>query len=557
MQLVERLKEAGEDFEWYPTTDEIIQAVVDDIRTEDRYASSGESLLDVGAGDGRVLIQIQQKLSDDSREFRNHYVKLFAIEKSTIHLSAMPKEIVILGTDFHHQTLVDKQVRYVFSNPPYSEFEQWTVKLIRESAASVLYLVIPRRWKDSTEIKRAIEIRGATVESLGEFDFENAERKARAKVDLLRVYFRGDRTDAFDSILEEMMPELQAFDRDGDLEESDDDESRACEIAEGSENLIDALVMAYDAEVAALIENYRSAAKIKIKILAELGVSKSSILLGIREKITGLKNKYWKTLFDRFAPITTRLATKQRKAFLDSLNGKAAIDFTESNIYSMLIWVTKWANDYFDQQLIDLFKSMTSQCSIANYKSNMKTWGKSGWRYNRHDVLEHTCYKLEYRMVLEHCGGICSSEWSWKRDQHRGLRETAFELVADCVTIANNLGFPCLDSPRNYRLESNKQNKIMLDDGEVLVAVRAFKNGNLHMHFNQRVMLAINVEAGRLLGWLKSPQEAVDELKVTGDDEQFVKDKFGASFRIAPSNICRISFDDSTECSHAIQQELF
>lgn len=556
MQMVERLKAAGEDFEWYPTTDEIIATVANDIREIDDYGSR-DGFLDVGAGDGRVLEQVKEMLTDPERETRTIHVQLFAIEKSTIHLSAMPKSIVVLGTDFHEQTLVDKPMKYIFSNPPYSEFERWAVKLIRESAGTYLYLVIPVRWRASAAIGKAIEIRNADVESLGEFDFENAEREARAKVEVIRVRFGYKATDAFDSIIEEMLPELEAFDREEQLEEIGDDEVDADKIVEAGDNLIESLVMAYDAEVADLIENYRSAAKIDPKILAELGVSKSCILHGIRTKITGLKNKYWQTLFDRFTPITKRLATKQRKSFLDSLNGKATIDFTETNIYSMLIWVSKWANEYFDTQLIELFKRLSEHCNVVNYKSNQRTWERAGWRYNNGDESKNSHYKLEYRIVLEHCGGICNSNYSYERDQHSGLRETAFDVIADCVTIANNLGFDCDDTPRNYRWESNKQNKIMLNDGEVLVAVRAFKNGNLHMHFNQRVMLAINVEAGRLLGWLKSPQEAVDELKVTTDDEQFVKDKFGASFRLSSSSLGFITHRNAESEAKYVDQFLF
>ena len=48
---------------------------------------------------------------------------------------------------------------------------------------------------------------------------------------------------------------------------------------------------------------------------------------------------------------------------------------------------------------------------------------------------------------------------------------------------------------------------------ELLFDVRAFKNRNLHLRLNQRFILALNVEHGRLKGWLNSPQEAATELR--------------------------------------------
>lgn len=48
---------------------------------------------------------------------------------------------------------------------------------------------------------------------------------------------------------------------------------------------------------------------------------------------------------------------------------------------------------------------------------------------------------------------------------------------------------------------------------EALFTARAFDNGNLHLKLNQRFILALNVEHGRLRGWLKTPQDAAEELR--------------------------------------------
>lgn len=41
-----------------------------------------------------------------------------------------------------------------------------------------------------------------------------------------------------------------------------------------------------------------------------------------------------------------------------------------------------------------------------------------------------------------------------------------------------------------------------------------FKNGNIHIKFNQNFMNKINVIYGRLKGWISNPQQATDELYI-------------------------------------------
>lgn len=83
---VRALKENDEDFEWYPTTEEIIRKVTLDIlrEVEEGYARSF-SVLDIGAGDGRVLKSIQEKLKHQSA-CDHLQVECFAIEKAIYHL---------------------------------------------------------------------------------------------------------------------------------------------------------------------------------------------------------------------------------------------------------------------------------------------------------------------------------------------------------------------------------------------------------------------------------------------------------------------------------------
>lgn len=75
----------------------------------------------------------------------------------------------------------------IFCNPPYSAYAEWTKRIIAESNCKYIYLVIPERWKEDAEIRKTIETIGVEAEAIGSFDFLNAERSARAKVDVVFI----------------------------------------------------------------------------------------------------------------------------------------------------------------------------------------------------------------------------------------------------------------------------------------------------------------------------------------------------------------------------------
>ncbi len=55
-------------------------------------------------------------------------------------------------------------------------------------------------------------------------------------------------------------------------------------------------------------------------------------------------------------------------------------------------------------------------------------------------------------------------------------------------------------------------------DGDVVFQAKAFMNGNMHFRIMPEAIKALNIEAGRLLGWLRGPQDVVTELGYSMDD---------------------------------------
>lgn len=554
--LIDTLREAGADFEFYPTTDEMIQVVIKHLtkthrpwNRDDEKMSLG-ALLDIGAGDGRVLKAFAEAC---------YCSGLYAIEKSAPLIEQMPANIAIVGTDFETQTLIDKDVDIIFCNPPYSKYEEWVVKIIKEGLCNEVYLILPRRWKQSKPIKAALESREAKAKTLWSGDFATAERKARAVVDILCVTlcereYDGDtrphKKDPFDTWFHETFPEIEAIDqcKGTDEEERHWEKPRISADLLVGYNLVDRLVELYLNEMKSKHASYRALCSIDPGLLAEVGVKVAEVKEGLRKKISGLKNKYWQELFDHLDKITKRLCTRSRAAIVQKMGSAVNVDFTVDNAYAVVLWVLKNANEYIDSQVVDLFKDLSRPENITNYKSNQKTWDAERWRYLQNPDWNHgkqetpSRYMLEYRIITQKWHAIRNGdESSW--DYENNLSETCHDFLGDIVTVANNLGFPCSDTSRSRFWSSGSPMEFYLDNDEVLMRVKAHMNGNLHIQFNQDFIKALNVEASRLLGWIRSPKEAVEEM---GIDFVTAERAFQSNRIFAPSECKLLTAGEAT-----------
>lgn len=522
--VLKAVQSAGEDYEWYPTTQRMIDIVHKDMLTRydpyDRNKKVTVPTLDIGAGDGRVVSQLTQG-------------DRYAIEKSQTLVQNMPADVFVIGTDFHQQTLIDKEVQVIFCNPPYSEYAQWMERIIKEAHAQVLYFIVPERWRNSEEIKQVIKLRHATEVSLGFDDFYDAERKARAKVEIVaivtgggRMHHRGPDIDPFNLWFNENFGDMEAPKSkvsDYQQAEAQRDKIRNA-LVDGRGDLINALVDLYDLDMDKLIGNYRKLCELDPELMQELEANLDGVKANLRMKIGMTKKNYWQELFDNMGRLTQRLTHKSREKILGKLTENTSVDFTAPNAHGILLWAIKNANHYFDAQLIDTVERMTEEANVKLYKSNAKVYTKGDWMYSRRpESLDR--YQLEPRVVLHRCGGINTSEWGYEREKHGGLRSTAYYLIGDLLTVANNLGFDTTGTRRvdSEQWESNQAQVFTYFDHATgkeleLIRVKAFKNGNLHINFNSRFMLRLNVEFGRLKGWVQSAPEAADELNIPAEE---------------------------------------
>lgn len=515
LKVVETLKAENQDFEWYPTTHAMLNVIKKDFGG--RYDSRAPSVLDCGAGDGRALTYL-------TRGDR------YAIEKSYPLIEKMDASISIVGTEFNEQTLIDKKVDIIFCNPPYSEFQSWVTKIIKEANAPYVYFIVPTRWKECEGIKEAIALRDAKSYNLGTLDFHDAERKARATVDVLKVrlsysfhssQLKENPFDVwFDTSfkLEINNSERSKYDWKRDTQKGLGDSVENALVAGG--DAIKALESLYQSGLSKLMHNYKSIENVDPVLLKELNVNIASLKSALQQKIEGLKDIYWQELFDRLSAITCRLTINSRQAMLDRLHRHIHVDFSAKNAYAILTWVIKNANKYYDTQLIKLVESMTERANVKLYKSNYRVYRENEWRWqNAPDDLAR--YALERRIVLRRMGGIscCPSSSSYERT--KGLAERAKNAINDILTVAHNLGFERPEGEHALKCNWTTNTAVFFyykdyKSGNLseLMKVRAFYNGNLHIQFNQAFMGRLNVEFGRLKGWIQSPTDATREMNV-------------------------------------------
>jgi Domain of unknown function (DUF4942) len=130
------------------------------------------------------------------------------------------------------------------------------------------------------------------------------------------------------------------------------------------------------------------------------------------------------------------------------------------------------------------------------------------------DEMSHV--SLDFRVVLERTGGMRD----YYGESGRALQRSAQEFISDMLTVATLLGFPTqTNDPRvndsTYQSsywEAGKPQMFKTLSGEDLLEVRAFKNGNMHVRMSQAFTLSLNVAVGKLRGWLRSSEEAAEEL---------------------------------------------
>lgn len=534
------LKKTSEDFEWYSTTKIILDALGQRLKElkSDHYTKFG-SFCDVGAGDGKVL---------DYVNGLEIFGDFFAVELSNFHLSNLKPEYKILGVNFHNVSFLDKEIDVIFINPPYSEYEEWMIKLINETPRkSYLYFVVPQRWKNNQLVNDAIKNRNVKSKVLGSFSFENSEnRKARANVDLIEI--EGIRN-SYDR--EDNDPFYKFFQANYKYPEPVEIENLEKKVEKNKlvagQNLVEILCSLFNDRMLELHNNYAAICSLPRDLLDEFEIKKDSLIESMKSKLKNTKKEYWNRLFSGMKNINRLLTYKSRQNVTGLLNDSTGLDFNRENCYAIILWVIKNANTLFDKQLIETYEELLEYANVENYVSNKRVFSKNQFRYNYYreesNEVTHIKLKVGHRIVLERCGGLEKSHWA----SRKGLSQRAANLIGDLLVVAHNLGFlPVEDAPKEYEWDSSEAvnyhfSRIKIKEGdegkekkELLFKVRCYYNGNIHLSLNPEFVHALNISFGRLKKWINEPQEAAQEM---GVDLATAEKFYNSSFRIGENQL--------------------
>lgn len=531
-QKIEELKAENSDFEWYPTTDEIINIIGDDVLKADCLRDL-DSILDIGCGDGRVL----QKLSEIVKSSNSNYSisNLYGVEKARLHIAQWDDSITFIGSDFYKTNISAIESDIIFCNPPYSDFERWTTSIIENSFTTVIYLVLPSRWIESEKIKAALSKRDLVSEVIHKADFINADRQARAKVDVVRIIsdiysklliknsiisgsaysFRGYRkSDPFNNWFNDNFPDF--------IEKSSgkvkEEEKEKTEIFKKT-NRIDDLVNLYQNDLKKVVDSFLILNMLDVSVFNDMNIDINTIKKSIKTKINSLKAQYWRQFINNYEPITKRLTEKYRDKIYSNLMAKTKyIDFTSINALIITEMVIKKSDQYTSAQVKDFFFNLSSKDAIINYKSNEKVFtGGGSWRYQKPDGTNHSHYQLDYRIVQPR---LFSIETSFQ-GEIRGY--SVHKVINDICVIARLVGMPVpdycngsefIDADIVYgeRLAVNYFD-VNKDAVAELFVIKFFKNGNQHLFLHKDFILRLNILIGKLCGWVNSANDAYSEMK--------------------------------------------
>ncbi len=505
--LLTILRERNEDYEWYPTTDEMMKKVR-------QYSIEHQSVLDIGCGNAKL---------------KNYFPNsdYFVIEKSKILISKLPADVYVLGTDFNNCTLIDKKVDMIFCNPPYSEFKDWTIRIIKEGNFREAFLIIPHRWQDDVDIIQALTQAAVRYEVIDTTDFLNAERQARAKVDIIKLTksdYIDSRVDPFKSWFEETFNFKEKKDTTRDYEIYNKKVRDVKNQLVTAENKIDYLVTLYDDEMSRLYSSFQAICDLDVETLNDIGVETKKVIESLKFKIQNTKILYWKLVFDYLDEITKRLTAESRRILFDRFERLQEVDFNRDNIQAVVIWVLKNASSLFDDQLVRLYKEFTSPDNIVKYKSNQRVFKRNEYWSARFDnKSEVTHYCLTYRMVVDCLHFREAYSWCGEKIDDR----KAQTIVDDLAAIAFNLGFEV--GKKDVATEFGEKYYIMSGD-KPLIEYKFYKNGNTHLKLDIEFCKAMNVEVARLLGWIQDFRTVEKEFP---DDMKDAGKYFGSNFRFS------------------------
>lgn len=548
---IEFVRGTEQDVDFYPSTDEIIDAVRNDLLTITKRIE-GLSILDVGAGDARVLMGIAKESETDicktftvgSYERHIPIVKLMGIEQSSNLRALWDHTVMPVGSNLFDMSLLRIYADYTFCNPPFQYLESFLVKVISESQSKSIYFVAPKRWHNSEEILKQIKNRRANVVKIGDFSFENADRPVRpenAITELMRIdlvtqdqHGKTDRVDPMElwlkNTFKEKATESTKVDKLTIKERLSNTSDRNSLIA--GRDYVDSLVNLYNHETKQITDALVSFSKLDTSTLAAIGITFSNAYSKMVISLEAKREEFWDELLSNSTEVQRYVGSKSVYRFSRLIKSNKSAEFTKENIRATIVWILKNAKHYNDDLFDSAIDNFICSANVEKYKSNRYRFLEGDWDYYSYNDGECQGFGFNTTKRL-----ICT-KWQWRRSydgfisDSGTLPEEPSNLINDLLVLANNFGFPVCNFnwKQSINWESGKQFIFEYTDkntGQIkpLMKVKAFKAGTMHFNFDRDFIQFINVEFGKRNGWIASAKEASEELNIDEETTSIFFDK--------------------------------
>lgn len=578
--LIQTLKDNNQDFEFYPTTNEILVKIAntlkDSLSKDHNYRQTNSfTILDVCAGNGNALSALKQHLKEEKEI---DFINLQGIEKSPILYGTWDESIELVGTDFFQENLYNKTADILFCNPPFSQTETWFKRLLDNCSSRIkhIFFVCPSkqglsdkyhdmfddfRFNKDKYNKHGIQMTVLQNEHSESFSFKTADRSARVETVVLHIDLSEyahlryvERTDE-DALFKQYFPELQ-----NKLERTEDYSYRQQEREDrdaaintlmleqtGEQDLVRILVDAFNKERDEFLDAYNKLNDVPVLLLNKLNIDLSKAKKLLFKTLKELDSTYWGKLLQLYEPLKQKL-TSQSINLLMNYVSERNISFTYDNCLAVTLLAIQKTNDMIVGQLLDKYKHWAEVGNYKSYKSNQRLFNEGYFK----DFVEpedlnvqgvHSAgpkwgntplekimpfgigerKKLEYRIVDCHLS-FKNGCYSWNNFD---INSSGMRAVNDIIVIARNLGYAvtnfeqvCDYGDRISVFATDRNGKEI-----VLFDFKVFKNGNAHFFLNKGLMIDIMLVVGKHLGWIHNKEQAVDDLGITSEEyDNAVKD---------------------------------
>lgn len=500
--------------DFYPTPGDLFYQLIDGLRT-----FQGR-VLEPSAGKGDMIKHIQKM-----NRYRRDDLTIDAIENDENLIPYLHEEkINLVWNDFlTYKTY--KEYDYIVMNPPFSNGVDHVLKAIELAESQIneceIYAILNKETLDNAysnkrkDLETKLEKYNAKVRYVNN-GFSDSERKTEVEVALVKlmvinndagktIYEKIPFFKNMNETKEELGTTLSTYVKDSEISSRLNDIERlvleyetACEVAKSSylaqkekESFFNYIRKVNDSE-----NSHRN----KLQSLSYSDLKVSDVTL----EIDRLRSGYWELILDT-DEFKEKLTNEARNKLNRQMEVANEMEINLHNIRMLLMAINSNQEDMLIDSIVSMFKKIT-QYHMNQYSSNIHYY--DGWKTNN-------AYKINKKIIIP----IRYEESFNYKSTYETLGYQVKQYVDDIVK-----SFQLIDSEVNNDFENVGEREFKND----LLRFKLFKNGNIHIWFNDLKLLnKLNYLCGQHFNWIPSEEE-IKNNKVA---KEYVVKEFGNMYK--------------------------